>query len=216
VNHRRWALFLLIAAIAPSIPMAAAAAKPSVVVENVNGAADIATVDDDVIAVTTGADARVIAKVDALHDVTVYQNTQLQFGTPTRLQTGTMRVRGTLTIATATARSTVRDSEMTVAYDEQSGITTIEVADHEAVVRGTNDEREQHVAAGEMVRVGPDGITSVPRAISDDELFAARIAPPVTASKGTSARYLVAAVAGVCLVAALASARRARRNATMT
>jgi len=33
----------------------------------------------------------------------------------------------------------VRDSEMTVAYDDQSGTTTIEVTDRDATVRGNND-----------------------------------------------------------------------------
>ena len=213
MSHRPWALRLLIAALALSLHVPAASAEPSVVVESIDGQADVQTVGDVVTAITTGADARVVAHVDAMNDVTVYQNTQLEFGALVGLRVGTVRARGALTIATANAQSTVADSEITVAYDDQSGTTTIEVFDHEATVQGRNDAAAQHVAAGQTVRVGPAGISSAPRAISDDGISAARVAPSATVTDGADrARYAVASLAVVCLLGTLVAAQRARRK----
>ena len=103
--------------------------------------------------------------------------------------------------------------KITVAYDDQSGTTTIEVFDHEATVQGRNDATAQHIAAGQTVRVGPDGISSAPRAISDDGISAARAVPLATATDGADrARYAVASLAAVCLLGALIAAWRARQS----
>jgi hypothetical protein len=61
------------------------------------------------------------------------------------------------------------------------------------------------------VRVGPDGLSSVPRAISDGEISAARVGPSTTPTKRSGAAYLVAAAAAVCLLGGLLGSRRARR-----
>jgi hypothetical protein len=203
---------LVIGAIVLSLYVPAATAETSVVVDNINGHADVETMGDAITGVTTGADSRAAVRVDT-NDVTVYQNTQLQFGSLLGLRAGTVRVRGALTIATANARATVSDSEITVAYDDQSGTTTVEVFDHQATVRGTNDSIEQSVAAGQMVRVGPDGISSTPHPISEDGISGARVALSTPSANDTSAiRYLVAAVAAVCLLGALVVSRRSHSN----
>jgi hypothetical protein len=212
VSPRRCSLTLLIGLIVLSLSVPAATAETSIVVDNISGHADVETVGDAVTRVTTGADARAVLRVDT-NDVTVYQNTQLHFGALLGLLTGTVRVRGALTIATANARATVSDSEITIAYDDQSGTTTIEVFDHQATVRGTSDNIEQPVAAGQMVRVGPDGISTPPHPISEDGISGARVVPSAASTKETSAsRYIVAAVAAVCLLGALVVSRRSRSN----
>ena len=180
-----------------------------------NGPAEIEKDGSTVVAVTTPADTTVIVQIDGTHEVTVYQNTQLRIGEVVALRVGTVRVRGSLTVATPSAQSSVRDSEMTVAYDDQSGTTTIEVTDRDATVRGNNDAAEQRVPAGQMVRVGTDGVASAPQPISPDEISAARIAP---AGEPASAReralpYLVmiAAVAGLLVgVRGLLGTKRTR------
>ena len=180
-----------------------------------NGPAEIEKDGSTVVAVTTPADTTVIVQIDGTHELTVYQNTQLRIGEVLALRVGTVRVRGSLTVATASAQSSVRDSEMTVAYDDQSGTTTIEVSDRDATVRGNNDAAEQRVPGGQMVRVGTDGVASAPQPISPDESTAARIAP---ASDQASAReralpYLVmiAAVAGLLVgVRGLLGTKRTR------
>jgi hypothetical protein len=220
VSCRRWSLSLLLAIIALSVYVPSASADSAATIVTMNGPAEIEKNGANVVGVTTGADTTVIVQVDATHEVTVYQNTQLRLGDVLGLRVGTVRVRGSLTVATASAQASVRDSEMSVAHDDQSGITTIEVTDREAAVRGNNDGADQLVPAGQMVRVGTDGLSSTPQAttpqpISPDEINAARLAP---AGEQLSAReralpYLVmiAAAAGLLVgVNGLMGSRRSR------
>jgi hypothetical protein len=201
--------------IALSVNVPNASAESVATIVTMNGPADIEKSGSTVVGVTTGADTTVIVQIDATHEVTVYQNTQLRLGDVLGLRVGTVRVRGSLTVATASAQSSVRDSEMTVAYDDQSGITTIEVTDREAAVRGNNDGADRLVPAGQMVRVGTDGRATTPQPISPDEITAARVVP---ADAQASAReralpYLVmiAAAAGLLVgITGLMGSRRAR------
>jgi hypothetical protein len=216
VSHRRWAFSILIAVAAVSIHGPAAVAAPAVVVEHVNGTADIEKQGDAVVGVTTSSDTTVIVKIDAVHDVTVYQNTQLDFGEVLRLGTGTVRVRGVLTVATANATAITSNSEITVAYDDRFGITTVEVADRDAVVRGNSDGADQRVPAGQMVRVGTDGIGTVPEVISPDEVGASRVAPTnddASPARNNALPYFVAGIAAVCLIAGVVGSRRTRNAA---
>jgi hypothetical protein len=215
VSCRHWALSLLLAVAALSVYVPSASAESVATIVTMNGPAEIERNGSTVVGVTTGADTTVIVQIDATHEVTVYQNTRLRLGDVLDLRVGTMRVRGSLTVATATAKSSVRDSEMTVAYDNQSGITTIEVTDREAAVRGNNDRADQFVPAGQMVRVGTDGRASTPQPISPDEITAARVAPSTEqATAGERALpYLVmiAAAAGLLVgISGLMGSRRAR------
>jgi hypothetical protein len=108
---------------------------------------------------------------------------------------------------------------MTVAYDDQSGITTVEVTDREAVVRGNNDGADRRVPAGQMVRVGTDGLASTPQPtdaqMSADEITTARVAPAgeQESPRGRALPYLVmiAAAAGLLVgVRGIMDSRRAR------
>ena len=201
--------------VALSVHLPSASAESVATIVTMNGPAEIEKHGSTVVGVTTGADTTVIVQIDATHEVTVYQNTQLRVGDVLGLRVGTVRVRGSLTVVTAGAQSSVRDSEMTVAYDDQSGITTIEVTDRQAAVRGNNDAADQLVPAGQMVRVGTDGLATTPQPISPDEITAARVAPArEQASAGERALpYLVmiAAAAGLLVgVSGLMGSRRSR------
>ena len=192
--------------------MPSASAEPVVTIVSMNGPAEIEKDGATVVGVSTGSDTTVIVQLDATHEVTVYQNTHLRIGDRLDLRVGTVRARGSLMIVTANAQSTLRESEMTVAYD-QSGITTIEVTDNEAVVRGINDGADQRVPAGLMVRVGSDGIATTPQPISPEQIIAARVAP---AGERDSARervfpYFVTIAAAVCLLFGLIGSRRTRK-----
>jgi hypothetical protein len=208
--------------VALSVHVPSASAESVATIVMMNGLAEIEKDGSNVVGVTTGAATTVIVQIDATHDVTVYQNTQLRLGDVLALRVGTVRVRGSLTVATTNARSSVRDSEMTVAYDDQSGITTVEVTDREAVVRGNNDGADQRVPAGQMVRVGTNGLASkspatAPESISPDEITAARVAPAgEQASRGERALpYLVmiAASAGLLVgVSGLMGSRSTRKG----
>ena len=220
VSHRRWALSLLVAIVALSIHGSSASAESVATIVTMNGPAEIEKDGSTVVGVITGANTTVIVAIDTTHEVTVYQNTQLRLGDVLALRVGTVRVRGSLTVTTASAQSSVRDSEMTVAYDDQSGITTVDVTDREAVVRGSNDSADQRVPAGQMVRVGTDGLASTPQAtdpqpMSLDEITAAQVAPMVEqqSPRERALPYLVmiAAAAGLLVgVRGLMGSRRAR------
>ena len=215
MNHRRGGLCLLITAIAFGVGMPTASADSVATIVTMNGPAEIEKDGTTVVGVNTGPDTTVVVQVDATHDVTVYQNTQLRLGEVLDLRVGTVRVRGSLIVATANAQSSVRASEMTVAFDDQSGITTIEVTDREATVRGNNDVADQVVPAGQMVRVGTDGITTTAQAISPVEITAARTAPPGdrTTDRERALPYLVMIAAFACLlvgVGGLAGSKRSR------
>ena len=195
------------------VPNASAESVAAIV--TMNGPAEIEKSGSTVVGVTTGADTTVIVQIDATHEVTVYQNTQLRIGDVLGLRVGTVRVRGSLTVATASAQSSVRDSEMTVAYDDQSGITTIEVTDREVAVRGNNDGADQLVPAGQMVRVGLDGRATTPQPISPDEITAARVAPAgeqaSAAERALPYLVMIAAAAGLLVgVSGLMGSRRTR------
>jgi hypothetical protein len=215
VNHRRWGMCLLIAAMALFVSVPAASADSIATIVTMNGPAEIEKDGSTVVGVVTGANTTVMVQIDATQDVTVYQHTQLRLGEVLHLRVGTVRVRGSLTVTTASTTTIVRDSEMTVAYDEQSGITTIEVTDREATVRGTNDVADQVVPAGQMVRVGTDGRTTTAQAISPVEITAARTAPPGgrTTDRERALPYLVMIAALACLlvgVGGLAGSKRVR------
>ena len=209
-------LTLFITVIALSIHLTAASAEaPIATVLSVNGTADVERDGSAVVSVTTGPDATVVVTYDSIHDVTIYQNSQLQFGDGLGLRVGTVRVGGTFAVTTANAHASVSDSEMTVAYDKESGYTTIEVYDREAAVRGSSDENDLLVPAGQMVRIGADGIASVPQAISVDEIAAARVAAPEGRTSTGERRFdlAVTAVAAACLLAGLVGSRRSRKVA---
>ncbi|HUP75212.1 MAG TPA: hypothetical protein VM282_19365 [Acidimicrobiales bacterium] len=223
MNHRRRASILLIAVIALSVHLPSASAQSVATVVTMNGPAEIEEVGATVVGVDTSADTTVIVQIDATHEVTVYQNTYLRIGDLLRgdvlgLGVGTVRVRGSLTVATASASATVRDSEMTVAYDDTSGITTIEVTDREAAVRGINDDRDQRVPAGQMVRVGSDGVATSPQVTAagfgPDVIAAARIAPE--GARGSSGEralpYLVMIAATACLLVGVNGLMASRRS----
>jgi hypothetical protein len=202
--------------VALSLHLPSASAESVASIVTMNGPAEIEKHGATVVGVTTGADTTVIVQIDAMHDVTVYQNTQLRLGDVLALRVGTVRVRGSLTVATASARSSVRDSEMTVAYDDQSGTTTIEVADREAVVRGNNDGTDRRVSAGQMVRVGTDGVATTPKPISPDDITAARVA---SAGEQRSAReralpFLVMIAAAAVLLVGVRGQMDSRRTRT--
>ena len=154
--------------------MPSAAADAATVI-TMNGPADIEEDgNDNVTGVTTGVDTTVVLQVDSTHDLTVYQHTQLVLGDALGLRTGTLRVRGTLTIVTTNALVRVTDGELTVAYDSLSGVTTVEVTDDDAEVRGTNEDPVV-VPSGQSVRVAADGLTTDPAPITVDAIAAARV-----------------------------------------
>jgi hypothetical protein len=228
VSYRRRASILLIALMALSMHLPSASAQSVATVVTMNGPAEIEEVGATVVGVDSSADTTVIVEIDATHEVTVYQNTQLRIGDllggdVLALGVGTVRVRGSLTVATANATATVSDSEMTVAYDDTSGITTIEVTDRAAAVRGVGDDRDQSVPAGQMVRVGSDGRATSPQATAagfgGDVIAAARIAPETVGRESSGERalpYLVMIAATACLLVAVSGLilpRRARKAA---
>lgn len=194
------------------MPDASATSVATIV--TMNGPAEIEKDGTTVIGVTTGPDTTVVVQIDATHDVTVYQNTQVRLGEVLHMLVGTVRVRGSLTVTTASTKTSIQDSEMTVAYDEQSGISTIEVADRQATVRGNNDEEDRIVPAGQMVRVGTDGLASTPQAISPVEITAARIAP--AGEQGNSREralpYLVVIAAFACLLVGVGGRAGSKRS----
>jgi hypothetical protein len=206
--------------VALSIHGPRASAESVATIVTMNGHAEIEKDGATVVGVTTGANTTVIVQIDATHDVTVYQNTQLRLGDVLALRVGTVRVRGSLTVATASAESSVRDSEMTVAYDHQSGITTVEVTDRDAVVRGNHDRADQRVPAGQMVRVGADGLASTPQATDSqstglDATIAARVAPAgeqeLPRERALPYLVMIAAAAGLLVgVRGFMSSRRGR------
>ena len=100
--------------VALSVHVPSASAESVATIVTMSGPAEIEKDGSNVVGVTTGADTTVIVQIDATHDLTVYQNTQLRLGDVLAMRVGTVRVRGSLTVATANARSSVRDSEMTV------------------------------------------------------------------------------------------------------
>jgi len=180
-----------------------------------NGPAEIEENGSSVVGVITGADTTVILQIDGTHDVTIYQNTQLRIGDSLALRAGTIRVQGSLTVTTPGAQSTVAGGEMTVAYDDQSDITTIEVSDRDASVRGSVDSAPRLVPAGQMVRVGTDGLTSAPQTISPDEIIAARVvAPDGTTARKRAVPYLVTIAAAACLLVAVSRLTATRRSRT--
>lgn len=204
MSHRRWALRLVLVVIALSIHLPRASAASIATVVTMNGPAEIEKDGATVVGVTTGADTTVIVQIDGTHEVTIYQNTQLRLGDVLTLRVGTIRVRGTLTATTTNTQSSVSAGEMTVAYDDQSGITTIEVSDRDAAVRGTNDSAQQLVPAGQMVRVGADGVATTPQAISPDEITAARIAlSEQDTARERAVPYLVMIAVAACLLVAV-------------
>ncbi|MEO8696377.1 MAG: hypothetical protein ABI658_22870 [Acidimicrobiales bacterium] len=212
MSRRRWALTLLLAVIALSIQLPTASAASVATVVTMNGPAEIEKSGATVVGVTTGADTTVIVQIDGTHDVTIYQNTELRIGDTLALRTGTIRVHGSLTVSTSTALSGVSGAEMTVAYDDQSGITTIEVSDRDASVRGSNDSTTRLVPAGQMVRVGTDGLSSTPQAISPDEIIAARIvAADEPTARERAVPYLIAIAAAACLLVAVGRLPGSRR-----
>jgi hypothetical protein len=216
VSHKASGLTFFVALIALSIHVAPVSAEdPVATIVSVNGIADIEKLGSTIVSVTTGPDATVVVTYDSIHDVTIYQNTQLQLDAGLGLRVGTVRVRGTFTVRTANAQSSVNDSEMTVAYDNQSGYTTIEVADREASVRGSSDEADLLVPAGQMVRIGADGIASRPQAISVDEITAARVDSIHQQTSAGQRRFniAVAGIAVACLLAGLIGSRRSRKIA---
>ena len=216
MRRRAGVLTLFAIVIALSIHLSAASADaPIATVLSINGTADIERDGSAVVAVTTGADATVIVSYDSIHDVTIYQNSQVQFGDGLGLRAGTVRLGGTFAVTTANAQARVTDSEMTVAYDKESGYTTIEVYDRQAAVRGSSDESDLLVPTGQMVRVGADGIASAPQAISVDEIAAARVAAPQVRTTTGERRFdlAVTAFAAACLLAGLVGSRRSRRIA---
>ena len=164
--------------------------------------------NDNVTGVTTGADTTVVLQVDSLHELTVYQHSQLVLGDALGLRTGTLRARGTLTIVTHNAHVRVTDGELTVAYDSLSGTTTVEVTDDAAEVRGTNEDPVL-VPSGQSVRVGNDGLTSDPATIAVDVISAARVAP--AGRNESNLPYLVVAAASACVLIGLLASRKARR-----
>jgi hypothetical protein len=207
VRHRRTTLTLVVGALALASHVPSAAAETAVV--SMNGPADIEEVGDNVTGVTTGADTTVLLQVDAAHDLTVYQHTQLVVGDSLGLRTGTLRARGTLTIVTTNAVVRLTDGELTVAYDARSGTTTVEVTDDDAEVRGTNDEPVA-VPSGQTVRVGADGVTTDPAPISVDDVSAARRAS-AAGRDSSNLPQLVVAFASACVLVGLVASRRARR-----
>jgi hypothetical protein len=224
VNHRRRASILLsalIAVIALSVQLPSASAESVATVVTTNGPADIEKVGDTVVGVTTGHNTTVIVDIDGTHEVTVYQNTELRLGDVLGLRVGTIRVRGSLTVATSYATTIVDDSEMTVAYDDTAGITTVEVTDGEAAVRGINGNSDERVPVGQMVRVGNDGRATAPQATSQEvakQITGARIAPRAAGdSRGARARpyvVLIAVIACVLVTVVGARASEQTRNGT--
>lgn len=208
-----------------SVHLPSASAQSVATVVTMNGPADIEKVGGTVVGVTTGADTTVIVQIDGTHEVTVYQNTQvrlgdLPLGDVLVLRVGTVRVRGALTVATASALSSVRDSEMTVAHDDTSGITTVEVTDREVAVRGINDDSDQRVPAGQMVRVGIDGVASTPQVIGPDEITAARVAPAgeqgIPGEGALPYLVMIAAAAGLLVVLSGLGGYKRRRGASLS
>jgi hypothetical protein len=207
MRHRRTTLGLATAAIALSSHVPSADAATATIM-SMNGPADIEKNGANVSRVTTGADTTVLVQIDAVHDLTVYQHTQVALGDSLGLRNGTLRARGALTIVTANALVRVNDGELTVAYDQLSGTTTVEVTDDGAEVRGTNDEPVA-VPAGQMVRVGADGDATDPAPIVADVIAAARVAPSPRAGD-SNLPYVVTAIASACVFAGLLMSRRAR------
>jgi hypothetical protein len=198
-----------------AVHLPSASAQSVATVVTMNGPAEIEENGSSVVGVITGADTTVILQIDGTHDVTVYQNTQLRIGDALALRAGTIRVHGSLMVTTSAAQSIVSGGEMTVAYDDQSDITTVEVSDRYASVRGSVDSAPRVVPAGQMVRVGTDGLTSTPQAISPDEIVAARI---VTTDRATARKqavpYLVTIAAAACLLVAVSRLTATRRSRT--
>lgn len=207
MRHRRITSSLVAGAFALTMHLPSARADTSVV--SMNGPADIEEVGDDVTGVSTGADTTVLLQVDSAHDLTVYQHTQLVVGDTLGLRTGTLRARGTLTIVTANALVRVTDGELTVAFDAQSGTTTVEVTDDDAEVRGTNDDPVA-VPSGQSVRVGAEGVSTEPAPISVDDIAAARVAP-VGRDDDSNLPQVVVGFASACVLVGLVASRRARR-----
>ena len=205
---RRTTLSLAAAAVAFSSHVPVAAAETATIV-SMNGPADIEEVGDNVTAVTTGADTTVLMHIDSIHDLTVYQHTHLVLGDALALRAGTLRARGTLTIVTTNALVRLTDGELTVAYDSQSGTTTVEVTDDGVEVRGAGDEPVA-VPSGERVRVSADGLTTDPAPITADETAAARVSPASTRREG-NLPYVVVAFASACVLIGLLASRRTRR-----
>lgn len=209
MRPRRTTLSLAAAAVALSSHVPAAAADTATLL-TMNGPAEIEEdANDHVTGVTTGADTTVVLQVDSLHELTVYQHSQLVLGDALGLRTGTLRARGTLTIVTHNAHVRVTDGELTVAYDSLSGTTTVEVTDDAAEVRGTNEDPVL-VPSGQSVRVGNDGLTSDPAPIAVDVISAARVAP-AGRNDESNLPYLVVAVASACVLIGLLASRKARR-----
>jgi adhesin HecA-like repeat protein len=206
VRCRRFAGWLTAVALLVAAPASGAFAAEATVL-SMNGPADIEKTGDRVTGVTTGADTTVLLQVDGIHELVVYQYTQLAIGDLLDVRRGTVRARGTLTIVTANAMVRVGEGELTVAFDQVSGITTVEVTDDEAEVRAP-DDRLVTVPAGQMVRVAADGTTSEPAPFVSDVIAAARVSPAGSSQRNLPA--LVVAIASACVLAGLLVVRRSR------
>ncbi len=66
-------------------------------------------------------------------------------------------IRSDFSVVTPTAISSIRDSEMSVTYDNSTMNTTVVVLEDQAFVQGSNDANETTVALGETVSAGSDG-----------------------------------------------------------
>lgn len=69
----------------------------------------------------------------------------------------TAAVRGDFSVVTPTAISSIRDSEMSVAYNNLTMNTTVSVLEDKAFVKGINDLSETNLSFGETASVGSDG-----------------------------------------------------------
>jgi hypothetical protein len=192
--------------LAGAVAVPAASATEATVL-SMNGPADIEKIGDQITGVTTGADTTVLMQLDAAHEVTVYQLSHLDVGDDLGLRRGTLRARGSLTIVTTDASVRVDDGEVTVAFDDTSGTTTVEVVDDGVEVRVAND-RVMTVPAGQMVRVVAAAVTD-PVPIGAGEISAARGAPAPGASH-RNVPAMVVAIASACVLAGLFFVRRAR------
>jgi hypothetical protein len=76
-------------------------------------------------------------------------------------------IRSDFSVTTPTANASVRGSEMEVRYSEETGATTVEVLEDEAVVSGPDGD-ETVVALGEVATVGGDGVVEVAGAAPDE------------------------------------------------
>jgi hypothetical protein len=174
---------------------------------SMNGPAEIEKTGDQVTGVTTGANTTVLLQLDAAHEVTVYQLSRLAVGDVLGLRRGTVRGRGSLTITTTDASVRVDDGEVTVAFDDTSGTTTVEVVDDGVEVRVAND-RVVTVPAGQMVRIAAAAVTD-PVPIGAGEISAARAAP-VHGATNRNVPAIVVAIASACVLAGLLFVQRAR------